>query len=315
MRKLARDCVVVLAGVLVVLVLFTTGKFFASSALAPTTSGIRGVLLQKRIDYLFIGSSLARQDFDISAMERRTGKTMYALAYNGLNPEYMSKVVAYLCDLPDVSLGKVIIEASPLSLLEANRLYDERLFFDAPYPLKIDILKLVAHGSKGADRWASLWDLLVGSSNDAILAYPFTHGLLDARSYHGGYTSMKYMPPMTRKEFASIAEDGSALGGRSELILKESVLAVQQTLVRNRIAFTYVEPPISIARQHGQRFVAAKASLRELILSTGAEYFDLSENDFNSSNCEYFSDPIHLSTKGRAVFSELIAERISAGKL
>ena len=43
MRKLARDCVVVLAGVLVVLVLFTTAKFFASSVLAPSTSGIRAL--------------------------------------------------------------------------------------------------------------------------------------------------------------------------------------------------------------------------------------------------------------------------------
>lgn len=315
MRKLARDCVVVLAGVLVVLVLFTTAKFFASSVLAPSTSGIRGALRLKRIDYLFIGSSLTRQDYDPAAMERQTGKTVYALAYNGLNPEYMSKVVAYLCGLSDVSVGKVIIEASPMSILEENRLYDERLYFDAPYPLKIDILKLVARGSNGADRWTSIWDLLITSSNDAVLSYPITCKFLDALSYHGGYTSMKYMPPMTRKEFASISEDGSAAGGRAERILEEAVLAVQQTLVRNRIAFTYVEPPIPITREHGPRFLAAKAALKALILPKGMTYVDFSENEFDSSNYEYFADSWHMSTKGRTVFSELIAERISAGKL
>jgi hypothetical protein len=315
MRKLARDCVVVLAGVLVVLVLFTTAKFFASSALAPSTSGIRGARRLKRIDYIFIGSSLTRQDYDIGAMERQTGKTMYALAYNGLNHEYMSKVVAYLCGLPDVSLGKVIIEASPLSILEANRLYDERLYFDAPYPLKVDILKLVARGSNGTDRWTSIWDLMVTSSNDAILSYPITRKFIDARSYHGGYTNMKYMPPMTREKFASIAEAGSETVGWAEHNPEEAILAVQQTLVQNRIAFAYVEPPISIARQHGPRFLAAKAALKALISPKGMTYVDFSENEFDSSNYEYFTDSLHMSTKGRTVFSGLIAERMSAGKL
>jgi lysophospholipase L1-like esterase len=90
---------------------------------------------------------------------------------------------------------------------------------------------------------------------------------------------------------------------------------VQQTLVRNRIAFTYVEPPIAIARERGPRFLAAKAVLKALILPKGMTYVDFSENEFDSSNCEYFADPLHMSTKGRTVFSGLIAERISEGKL
>jgi hypothetical protein len=71
-------------------------KFVASYRLAATTSGLEGAARLSSVDYLFVGSSRTRQNYDPVLLEQATGKSVYLLAYNHLEPVWQLAEVRYL---------------------------------------------------------------------------------------------------------------------------------------------------------------------------------------------------------------------------
>ncbi len=84
-------------------------KFYLSSYFAPTTMGLQGAYTEKRIDYLFIGSSLSRQDLNPKILEDSLG-LVFIISYNGNNPYYMEAELAGIFDR-NIKVKHLIIEA------------------------------------------------------------------------------------------------------------------------------------------------------------------------------------------------------------
>jgi hypothetical protein len=58
------------------LTILVSAKFLLEHHLAPSTSGIQGLLRQQqRIDIVLLGSSHTRQGYDVAELEKATGKS------------------------------------------------------------------------------------------------------------------------------------------------------------------------------------------------------------------------------------------------
>lgn len=311
MRTLARDLALLALTVFVLIGGFVSAKFFWSHQLGPATSGFHGLAREREVAYLFLGSSLTRQSYDIGLIERETGKNAYAMAYNGLGPRYQRLIVEHLCQCHAPTIRRLIVEATPLLSL-GGELYDVRLYLDAPPSLKWKILEYVTHSWSD---WGKAYEVLVLSSNDAIFSHPFTGRFLDGLSYKGGYVN-KVMPAISRETFDALAEPALLPGARSPSDIDiDSLRGIQDQLTRCGIEETYVEPPIPAIRRASPNYLAAKSALRGALASLGARLIDFPLDEFDAMDYRMFGDAVHLSSEGRARYSAIIARRIKDQRL
>jgi hypothetical protein len=291
-------------------------KFFASSYLAPRTSGLQGCVRLGRVDVLFVGSSMTRQGYDVASLERELGGSVYSLAYNGLTPRLMDEILAHLSREMEGRIGKVVVEVAPLLAAEDREgLSDVRLVFDAPYQLKARLLGKILGPVRNLETASAAYELIVTASNDAILSYPVSGRFVESLSYRGGYAG-KVVPSMSRAEFFSISERAAGPASpRPEISQAQAYRDIATTLKRAGIPYTFVEIPLPRGRQDGPRYKAAKLTLKELLGSTGEWLVEIPQDDFDIDDHVNFADPVHLSSMGRQRFSALVAKMIRAGRI
>ena len=296
--------VFVLFGVLIV------GKFFLSSRLCPTTQGINGLLREKRIDYLFIGSSRTRQGYDIQAIEQATGKSAYLLAYNGMQAHLIEVLLDYLLARQQPPIGMIVLEFYPYSGIEKAGLADSRMYINAPAALKVKLLR--AYLRTGM-RPAEIYSLLATEGNEMLLTAPATLKLMNAMSYKGGYIN-KIAPGLTPDRFHAIAEPEALQGENGDLnpVEKAAYIRVFRLARAHHVPLVMVEHTTPQGVAQGRVYRQARAQMLALLHAEQVPYFTVSAAQLNPADGSLFADAVHLSTKGRALFSRSIVPLLQA---
>jgi hypothetical protein len=284
-------------------------KYRCSHLLAPKSSGISGAIREQRLDYLFLGSSHTRQSYDIDFFQKRTGKSAFAVAYNGLSPVVMDTIVRYLEESHRLKVGTYLLEAYVYSALKVPALEDTRLFFDSPPDLKAMLLRLLSEKAPSFD-WRRRYELLALANNEAILTYPVSYALLARQSYRGGYTN-KVIGGLTPEEFERLK---SPLQGAAEPSLNPEQVRSLQSLfefIKARgLRVVFIEAPLPKPVGETPFTSFNKRYLGSLIKEAGFIYLD-GDTVFEVGNPDYFADNNHLSTKGRQFFTEKVVDFLS----
>src|SRR5262245_50256484 len=161
-------------------------KFFFSYHLAPTTSGIGGLRDLSDVDLLFIGPSHTRQGYSAEIMQKETGKSIYVLAYSGLDAAMIRALLTYLLDERDLKIGRIVIEAYSVGAVLAPGLKDTPLFHDGPPVMKRGILAVLDR--EGMLDWRQIFELLVLDGNEPLLTAPILNPLvINPGSFRGSY--------------------------------------------------------------------------------------------------------------------------------
>ena len=298
--SVAMISIVVLAGLIGL-------RFTGSHYFAPAESGVHGLKVNAPVDVVFLGSSHTRQSYDARLLEEKTRKKVFLVAYNGLDPVNMVPVLKVI--LTGENKPKLlVIEAYGAIFGRPHAVQDSRLFFEGEPRLKAELLQeFMKPGGTWAerlDRHLDAFALLVNRNNEAIVAYPLNRALLPNLSYHGAYND-KFVPGLSAEQFARLrvpleGEVGADPGQRAAL--KEIVQMVRAA----NVPVVFVESPLPgpVGRLPVMR--GLKASLQQALAEEETTYLD-GEEGFPIDDPSFFADSNHLSTKGRAVFSERVA--------
>jgi hypothetical protein len=278
-------------------------RFVGSQYFAPTQSGLHGLAVHAPVDVLFIGSSHTRQSYDARLLEEKTGKKVFLIGYNGMDPVSMVPVLKSIFagrDKPKL----VIVEAYGAVFGRAHAVQDSRLFFEADPRLKRELLAEFSRPPRTLDKYLDAFALLANRNNEGIVAYPINRLLLPNLSYHGAYAD-KFVPGLNPEQFGKLRmplEGEIGADPEQRAALRELVRVARAAQVP--IVFAESPLPAPVAGLPVMR--GLKTSLKAALAEEGVEYFD-GEEGFPIDDPTLFADSNHLSTKGRAVFTERVA--------
>jgi hypothetical protein len=285
--------------------LLVAAKLTCEHRLAPLNSGIQGEFAMSPVDVLFVGSSHTRQSYDVRAMENDLHNSAFLVAYNGLDYQAMTVIVPAL-----IANGKgppkvLVIEGYCMSLVRKGGLEDSRMFFDAPPGMKIELMRQYLAEGATWQRYLDLFDLAVNRDNELLLMHP-AYSLLTAKlSYHGGYIG-KYVPGLRGFEGIMLKIPSSTADSGQEAALISLIRAAKKQNMR----VLCIESPMPGPAERQDTVIRLKARLAQILREQDVPYLD-GASGFPVDNPQLFADSNHLSTEGRALFTEMAARFIS----
>ncbi|MEO6120088.1 MAG: hypothetical protein ABIP12_05300 [Terriglobales bacterium] len=278
-------------------------RFVGSQYFAPTQSGVHGLAVHAPVDVVFIGSSHTRQSYDARLLEEKTGRKVFLIAYNGMDPVSMVPVLKSIFagrDKPKL----VVVEAYGAIFGRPHAVQDSRLFFEADPRLKRELLAEFSRPPRTLDKYLDAFALLANRNNEGIVAYPINRLLLPNLSYRGAYAD-KFVPGLTEEQFRKLRvplEGDVGADPEQRAALRELVRLARAA----NVPIIFAESPLPAPVTALPVMQGLKASLKAALAEEGVEYFD-GEAGFPLDDPTLFADSNHLSTKGRAVFTERVA--------
>jgi hypothetical protein len=292
----------ILAGCSVLLAaLLVAAKFSCEHRLAPLTSGIQGELAASPVDVLFVGSSHTRQSYDVRALEKSLNGSAFLVAYNGLDYQAMTIIVPALIANRQGPPKVLVIEGYCMSLVRKGGMEDSRMFFDAPPGMKIELMRqYLAEGSTW-QRYLDLFDLAVNRDNELLLMHPAYSQLTSWLSYNGGYVG-KYVPGLRSFDGIDLPVSSSSAATEQEAALISVIKAAQ----RQNVRVLCIESPMPGPAERQDAVIRLKARLAQILREQNVPYLDGAVG-FPIDEPKLFADSNHLSTEGRALFTEIAA--------
>ena len=271
---------------------------------SPSTTGLQALYAQKEIDYLFIGSSLTRQSLNPYGLDSLSPKC-YILSYNGMQPYYLGILLRDITENKKIKIKNLILEAYPYKVYEPPMMVDSRMFHEADYSLKN---KLLASSSFILSSWEK-YELIFLQNNESILAYPLLHTPTDRLSYKGG-TLKQEQDAISLSDFKQIQPPyADTLSYKGLNALQKRVLQITSQLAKKHgINLYFLEPSVPCVVERSKIFESAhydlkayiENDLKRLYFSNGDSY------RFDNDNPNYFHDRVHLSAKGRNLYTKKI---------
>jgi len=282
-----------------ILLCLVTIKFFTEHLLAPRNMGLNGALVQRNLDLLLIGSSHTRQSYDIRLLEKTTGLSAFALAYNGDDLKTMSQIIDYLVSRPDRCPRYIVVEAYSALLGRKPDLQDPRYFFDAPPALKMRIIRTYLSEHRRPSALLDVFDLVVNRGNEAIVTYPVNSLLLKRLAYRGGPTGIK-TPGVSAEQFSHFTSD--ATSGQPDPVQLAALYRIIDIAEHHNISVIFIESPLPKPVSSDPKIQALKADFREILEAHHLRYIN-GDLDFPNSDPSMFEDNNHLSAAGREKFT------------
>jgi len=289
-------------------VLFCAVKLYFSHIAYPKSSGIPGLVARKKVDYLFVGSSLTRQSYDMKLINERYGIDAYAATYNSLSPAMAYKILRFAFEDAGVQVGTVVMEAYPYKLLYSpTAIEDVRLFNAAPVKIKEEIVRDIYRSEHDLRK---IYDLVVLADNDYLINAPVTYKIIEKLSYNGGYMykNVAGLGRFTRSR--EILESGSV-----NQTQYRSYRDLAELCRRHGAKLLFVEPFVPSYVQLGRNYAVSKDGVRRAIAETGQPLYDNSMVKLDNNDPSLFGDEIHLSTKGRELWSREIMTLIGRNEV
>lgn len=268
--------------------------------------GIRYIISQGEVDYLFIGSSSFRKGVDMRALEEELGESTYMVTYNGNQPMNVLVELKQMLEA-GTKIGTLVYELEPGMVDRGADLSDKRLLFDIDMKSKAEIWK---HLSRRDDAdFFMFYDYYVSSNMDYLITYPISYPMIAKRYYKGGNNGEDLSPAKTKDELEKlpIKEDP----GIDEL-QRESIVNIIELCNDNGIKLIFLEPPKYISMYKDANFAGKFDELINLLKENDAEVILAEDLHFDNTNPDFYADLSHMSGDGMTEFTNRVIEVLQA---
>lgn len=287
-------------------------KLSCSSYFSLKNAGVGGLIREKKIDYLFIGSSHVRSSYHIPLIEKNTGKKGYAFSYAYFSYPFVYQVLEYLLNDLERSPSHVVIDIYSLIFLKKKSFVDTRFFFDCPLSLKLRVLNYIWNNyhDLGPKQY---FEIIVSSENETFLTFPISNYFVSSVNYKGSYLK-KHLPGVSLETFSNFGLDKNhfSFGQIRESEMQGLSKIIDLLNNKKNIKVSFIEAPLPKKIKEMSQVIWIKNQLKNFIENKGLRYIDASElEEFQNLGPAHFMDENHLSTVGRQIFSEKISELIN----
>lgn len=278
-----------------VLVIFMKNEY--GSIFSGDTYGIPAVIEKGEIDHLFLGSSMFRLGLDIDVLEENLDGNVYILSYNGNQPTFIAQELAYLLE-HKVKIKNLYVDFYAFSAASVPRIYDERIFLDTDLKFKMDVWKKL----KDNAGWLTFYEMFVTANNEQILTYSIHNKIASADFRNGG--SLTYMEGRTIEELQEMERNGIT---KVNKIQAQGYREIYDLAQEHNINLLFLETPKykKIREEVGKEcYNVTLEDMKRIADDIGITYVLSDEVGFNHEDSECFNDLIHLSSKGKKVYTE-----------
>lgn len=291
--------ILAVTAVIILAALFLKNEY--GSVFSGKTYGMQAAIKQKKIDHLFIGSSMFRLGLDIEVLEEELDGNSYILSYNGNQPVFMAKELEYLLD-HGVEIENLYVDFFVYSASIDPWISDTKIFLDTDLNFKMDILKLLRqYGDLGL---RSMYEMFVTANNEVISMHLINDPVVSSTFHNGGW--FKQIDGETEEYL-----DGLELELREGIpdIQKEGFQKIIKLAEENDIQLVFLETPkyeklLEDTRKGAYPYIFDQ--MLEMAESYKMECILAEELDFDHSDGACYQDLIHLSSKGKKIYTEML---------
>jgi hypothetical protein len=294
---------------LVLLAGLTALKFEFEHHLAPSTSGLEGELHHARLNIVLLGSSHTRQGYDVAALEHLTGRTAFAVAYDGLDMASMLPLVEAILADPAKRPDLLVLEANSANFARGPELEEPRLFFDAPPSVKRALMRQYLRTHRDRQAYLDMWTLAANRGSELILAYPFVARAIDHLSYNGGYLGKNAsgLPPagFADQHIPVVRSDPNP----DQL---EAFLSILNLVKAAHVRLLLAEPPMPASVEAQPEIQSLQRQFRGLAAAQDIPFYEGGDG-FPDNDPALFHDSNHLSTAGRELYTQRFSAELNEG--
>ena len=239
----------------------------------------------------------------VELIEKNHPVSAYCLSYSGINPALVSEMLNYILNKTDIKIKTVVMEAYPYKILVPFEIQDTRVFTDSPAALKSSILASFTHNRNV--KIADIFELVVTSDNESLITYPINNSIIERFYYKGGYIR-KFLPGL--KTFSN--RDVLPSVNLFSKLQSDSYIEIAALCKIKGINLIFVEPFLPSHTQGCATYKYAKDVLLKTVSPTKCTFVESKAVSLDSNDPELFSDDLHLSSKGRELWTRDIARLI-----
>ena len=274
--------------------------------------GMQAAIEQGEIDHLFIGSSMFRQGLSIDVLEEELPGSSYILSYNGNQPALMAMELAYMLE-EGLEVKNLYIDLYPYTAAADPWISDTKILMDTDLAFKADAWKMMKK-SAGAS-FSDFYEFFVTANNEQILTFPVNNRLLSSQFRNGG--SLLEQPGKTRDELYAMG----ALGARDGIhpVQADGYALLAELAKSHGMNLFFLETPKYERMYADEDYMALydacmeePEKLQKMWDEEGSfQLIRAQDLVFDSSDAECFQDLIHLSAKGRDLYTELLCRAVT----
>lgn len=271
--------------------------------------GIEALIKQKKVDNLFIGSSMFRQGLDIYAIERNLGINSYILAYNGNQPAYEFLELKYLIE-NGVQIENLYLDLYVYSAASTPKISDIRLLAQTDTRFKIDVWNLLK--SCGEANLSVFWEMFVTANNESLLTFPVSHKLTNNLYHKGGNVQKNNGTSFEKLTSLQVPKVQDKI---INSLQKEKLLKIIEFCKLYNINLVFIETPkwYKVCEDNDYKdlmkeylLILNENNIIYYLSQKTAENLHLEDGnfiDFDSYDPDLFIDMVHMSSKGREEYS------------
>ena len=276
-------------------------KNFIGYRFPNTSNGMQAAIGQKKIDSLFLGSSLFRQGIDIMTLEEGLEGNSFVMSYNGNQPVQMKEELEMLLR-NDVEISNLYVDLYVYSSALRPAISDTRLIWDMDMKGKVAVFwDMVTYSEAGFSEFV---DFFITSNNKYMVCYPMFQMVSKNEFYKGG--NLRETLGSTKEVLDSLGTPGDREG--IDETQKDALQEIMEICEREGIRLCFVEIPKYKTLAEADYYVRLHNELEDTVKSV--EYVSAKESGFDNTNPEYYQDLFHLSAKGRREYTGLLIDRI-----
>lgn len=307
----------VLAIILVSLLLsatFVAGRFAVYSSVMPNANyGMRAIANRPKVSQLFIGSSMFRKGIFASDF----GPDAFLLAYNGNQPAFESLQLQNLLE-QGAQIHTLIVDLYPYSAVRQAAVSDMRMLTDGGPSLTTKIYHRI-NAADSQHSLSGLYRMFMQTGNEMLLTWPISYPLINNR-YANGANATNVSGSTPEKLQHAESEEMQTMRTDLHKDQMKGLLQIMEMCQHHDINLLFLETPkytrvyqdtvfcqimqnyVSFLCEHNQRMILCESTCQQLdpaLLSSP----NIVRYAFDTSNAEYFSDLVHISSAGREAFT------------
>lgn len=292
MKKILRVVAIALAVCIIALLL---RGYLPPRLMKNATYGLTALSQKGHVSNLYIGSSMFGKGLNPQLLDEDS----WILAYNGTQPVLIAWMLDELLSR-GLTIDTLYVDLYAYSAAAEPALSDNRIFLDLTPDKTASLIRSVYGSNASLPVW---WEALVSANNESLLTWPVYSRLVNANYLNGG--RLQDFEGSTK---AALQQAG--VYGISEEIHPAQEAAwrhIAETAQRNGIRLFWVETPKYCLTMENKGYRAVMDKLNALAESCGVTV--LSDFPGISDDPACFIDAIHLSAKGRDLFTSSLVSR------
>ncbi len=261
------------------------------------------------VNTLFIGSSMFRQGISTQFYE-----DSYLLCYNANQPFAINLTIEELID-SGVSINLLVVDMYAFSIAAVPDLSDSRILQDHSPKFNFSMYQIMHN--EGDAGFFDLYEMLVQANNEMFLTWPISFPFINSRYFNGSNTVQKNGATAEKLEQLSTTFDRTALN-KTQAEALESLISL---CADKNISVVFLETPKYVRLYESDVYCSIMTEYATLLDHWGckqimslktAQECGLQEStnrvlySFDIYDPSSFTDLSHMSSDGRARFSEIL---------